>query len=98
MVSPLRLQVTPRGSGYVARADGSKVTALGSSASEAAENARLIAVGPAAKGNVPPMLVVRLDEPGRSIYIMQPADRPVSLEEPWREADAAAYAALNGTI
>jgi hypothetical protein len=95
-MAPLRLHVTPRGSGYIARADGSSVTAVGSSAAEAAENARLLAVRPGSAGELPLMLIVRLDEPGRSVFVMQPAQRPVSFERPWMDGDAASYAALSG--
>ena len=52
--------------------------ALGSSAVEAAERARLLAIRAGEHCDAPSMLTVRLEEPGRSVYILQPAYLPVS--------------------
>jgi hypothetical protein len=71
-MDPFRLVVTPRGKSFVAESREPAVTALGSSAVEAAENARLAALAFFAKRPRPTVLIVRLSEPGLSTIVMQP--------------------------
>ncbi len=82
-IGPLRIRVMPLGKGYVAESESPAVTALGSSVHEAAENGRLMAMA-AFEGfqyHAPPTtLIVRIDEPGRSVIAMQPLNQPFSLE------------------
>jgi hypothetical protein len=75
----LRLLVTPRGKGYIAESRDPAVTALGSSAEEATENARRAALSLFSKGPRPTMLIVRLSEPGLRTIVMQPIDEPFSI-------------------
>jgi hypothetical protein len=85
----LRLDVTPRGKGYVAKSSCPELTALGSSPEDAAENARLMAIVLFATAPGPATLIVRLEEPGVCTIVMQPVEKPFSLaaasEKPeWR--------------
>jgi hypothetical protein len=85
----LRLDVCPRGKGYVAQSADPEVIALGSSPEEAAESARLMALALFAKHPRPKMLLAYLDEPGIRTIVVQPIDRAFALadfaEEPgWR--------------
>ena len=78
-MGPFRLSVTQRGNGYVAKSDEHDITSVAKSPVDAAENARkmaLLALGKAARAAV---LLLRVDEPGKSTIVLQPLDRPVSL-------------------
>jgi hypothetical protein len=75
----LRLNVSPRGKGYVAQSTAPAVTALGSSPEEAVESARLMALALFAKGPQPKMLIVYLDEPRIRTIVMQPMDKAFTL-------------------
>lgn len=79
-MDPLRVTVARRGTGYIATSRVPEVMALGPTADEAAENVRLTALGLFAKGAPPTTMIVRFDEPGRSIISVQPMDKPVSPE------------------
>jgi hypothetical protein len=88
-MNTLRLNVCPRGKGYVAQSIAPEVTALGSSPEEAVESARLVALDLLAKVHRPKMLIVYLDEPGISTIVMQPIDSAFALaavakETGWR--------------
>jgi hypothetical protein len=72
--------VQPRAKGYVARSSKSGVTAFGSSAIAAAENARHMAMAMFRPETWPAMLLVRIDGPRSSTIVMQPFDRPVAIE------------------
>jgi hypothetical protein len=78
-MDPLRLVVMPRGKRFVAESHDPAVTALGSSAEEAAENARLAALARLEKGRLPKMLIVRLNEPGVCTIVMQPLQKAFSI-------------------
>jgi hypothetical protein len=78
-MDPLRLVVIPRGKGFAAESRDPAVTALGSSAEEATENARLAALALFAKGLRPNMLIVRLNEPGLCTIVMQPLEKAFSI-------------------
>jgi hypothetical protein len=78
-MGPLRLTVTPREKGYVAKSSEQDITAFGKTAADAAENARKMAVAAIETEARPEVLLLRVDEPGLSTVIMQPLDRPVSL-------------------
>jgi hypothetical protein len=78
-MDPLRLVVIPRGKGFVAESRDPAVTALGSSAEEATENARLAALALFEKGRRPDMLIVRLNEPGLCTIVMQPLQKTFSI-------------------
>jgi hypothetical protein len=84
----LRLVVTPRGKGYVAVSRDPALTAVGSSAVEAAENARVTALALFAKASRPNKMLVRINQPGVCTIAMQPIEKPFSFEpndEPeWR--------------
>ena len=82
-MDPFRIRVAPLGKGYMAEAHEPLVTAMGASAEEAAENARLMAMDlmkAFASRSYPSTLIVRIDEPGRSAIAMQSMDKPFSLE------------------
>jgi hypothetical protein len=75
----LRLNVTPRNIGYVAESLIPEVSAEGSSAQEAAENARLVALALYPKGARPDVLIVCVKEPGACTIIMQSINKALSL-------------------
>jgi hypothetical protein len=75
----LRLDVTPRGKGYVAESHRPELAALGSSPEDAVENARLMAIELFARAPRPTTLIVRLNEPGVCTIVMQPVEKPFSL-------------------
>jgi hypothetical protein len=79
-MNPLRLTVASRGKGYVAYSDLAEITAMGSTPTEAAENARLTATSAIPAPSRPTMLLVNVDEPGVSTIVLQPLDEPVSLD------------------
>ena len=78
-MEPLRLNVMPRGKGYVAESRNPELTAVGSSPEEAAENARRMALALLANTAGPRTLIVRINEPGLRSIIMQPLDKRVFL-------------------
>lgn len=85
----LRVDVVPRGNGYLAKCLNPEIAAVGASPSDAAENARQTAIAAVPKSDCPSMLLVRIQEPGRSTIIMQSMYAIVSLdnfgnETPWR--------------
>jgi len=87
-MDPFRVRVTPLGKGYMAESRDPVVTAMGASAEEAAENARLMAMDllkAFASRSYPSTLIVRIDEPGHSAIAMQSMDKPFSLEEAGKE-------------
>jgi hypothetical protein len=79
-MNPLRLIVTPRGNGYVAKAMEPTITALGTSPEQAVENARLMAIAMGNGEGRASMLLVRIDEPRRSTIVMQPLGKTFSLK------------------
>jgi hypothetical protein len=81
-MNTVRLDVCPRGKGYVAQSTAPNVTALGSSPEEAVESARLIALTLVATGARPSMLLVYLEEPGIRTVIMQPMDKAFAFAVP----------------
>jgi len=83
----LRLDVTPRGKGYVAESRRPELTALGSSPEAAAENARLMAIALFATATRPTTLIVRLNEPEVCTIVMQPVEEPFSLAAPSERPD-----------
>lgn len=88
-LNPLRIHVVPLGRGYLAESDAPVVTAMGSSAEEAAENGRLMAMAlfeAYGAGSHPVTLIVRIDEPGRSGIAMQPMNRPFCLARAGKES------------
>jgi hypothetical protein len=74
-----RLNVSPRGKGYVAKSGTPGATALGSTPEEAVESARLMALAVFGKGPRPTTLIVYLSMPGVRTIIMQPMDRTFTL-------------------
>lgn len=80
-VQLVRIQVIPLGRGYIAESRTPEITALGATAEEAVENARLQAIqmldfqGSSRAG----MLLVRLTEDGRECVAMQPLQSGFSL-------------------
>lgn len=78
-MDPLRIVVALRGKSYVAESREPAITALGSSAVEATENARLAALALFAKRSRPTMLLVRLSEPGSCTIVMQPIEKAFSI-------------------
>jgi hypothetical protein len=88
-VDTLRLDVRPRGRGYVAQSAVPPATAMGASPEEAAERARLRVLALFGKSARPSMLIAYLDEPGTRTIVMQPIDKPFALaavagEKEWR--------------
>jgi hypothetical protein len=79
-MDPLRLDVVPRGKGYVAESRIPAITALGNSPEEAAENARLMAVAHFAKDPRPITMIVRISQPGLHTIVMQPVLETFSLD------------------
>jgi hypothetical protein len=79
---PVRVHVRALGRGYLAESQAPTITAAGSSAEEAAENARLMALDVATLAGQPSAntLMVRIDEPDRCVITMQSLDQPFSLE------------------
>jgi hypothetical protein len=75
----LRLDVRPRGKGYVAQSTAPEATALGLSPEEAVESARKMALALFANGPRPTMLLVYFNEPGIHTIIMQPIEKPFTL-------------------
>jgi hypothetical protein len=78
-MASLYLIVSVRGDGYVADCRVPMISALGSSAAEAAENARVEALLVFGKSDRPSSVIVRIDEPGYTTVVVQPADEPISL-------------------
>jgi hypothetical protein len=56
------------------------ITAVGGSAEQAAENARLTAITMLSRPMRPSMVLVRIEEIESRTILMQPTDEPVSLE------------------
>jgi len=79
-VNPLRLIVTPRGNGYVAKATAPTITAVGATPEQAVENARLMAISLCNPDGRSSMLLVRIDEPRQSTIVMQPIGKTFSLK------------------
>jgi predicted pyridoxine 5'-phosphate oxidase superfamily flavin-nucleotide-binding protein len=82
-MDPVRVRIIMLGKGYLAESRVPFVTATGSSAEEAVENARLIALGVSDTTERPSddeMLIVRIDEPNGSTIVMQPIRKPFSLD------------------
>jgi hypothetical protein len=79
-MDPLRVSVTRRGTGYIAASLVPEVMAVGSTADQAAENVRRTALKLFDKHARPTAMIVRFDEPGRSIITVQPLEKPVSPE------------------
>ncbi len=82
-MGPLRIRVAPLGKGYLAESRMPQITAMGASAEEAAENARLMAVdvfNAFTNASYPSTLIVRIDEPGRNVIAMQSTLQPFSLD------------------
>jgi len=77
-MEPFRLNVVPRGKGYVAESRDPQLTALGSSPEEAAENARLMALALYVNGARQSTLIVRTNGPALCTIVMQPIDKPVT--------------------
>ena len=92
----LRIHVTSRDGAFVANTAEPGILAAGKTPEEAAENARLVALQKLDKSVAPAILIVRVDEPGRSMFAMQPANRPVSLDGTVADGDWAYYASVNG--
>jgi hypothetical protein len=82
-----RVTVTPRGNGYIAQSKIPKLTALGASAEEAAENARVMALERLGADERPPMLLVRVHDVRCRTIVMQPIDRPVQLDAARRNSE-----------
>lgn len=77
-MGPLRLTVTSREKGFVARNSEHTITAFGQTPAGAAENARTMAISVIAKPIRPTILLLRFDEPGTRTIVMQSVDRPVA--------------------
>lgn len=79
-MNPVRITVVQRGKGYIAQGTEPEVTALGNTPLDAAESARKMAQ--AILGGEAPraMLLLRVDEPRVSTFVMQPLSRAVALE------------------
>ncbi len=83
VLDPLRVQVSPAGNGFVANASRPNITALGATAEEAVEKARVMAleVLDAMGAAFSPTLIVRLEESRRVQVVVQSVQQPFSLEE-----------------
>jgi hypothetical protein len=95
-MGPLRVRVVPLGKGYIAESSAPLITALGSSAEEAAERARLMAIEALqtyGSHSYPDTLIVRIDEPGRSAIAMQSMHAPFSLATEGKEFCSLYFAA-----
>jgi hypothetical protein len=81
-MTPVRVHVISLGNGYLAESQEPLLTAAGTSAEEAAENARVMALDFAALAGqrYANTLIVRIDEPGRCVIAMQSLEQPFSLE------------------
>jgi hypothetical protein len=79
-VNPLRIDVVVRGSRWVAECGAPLVTAVGASAEQAAENARLMALASFTRTTQPSMVLIRIEDPETSKILMQPMDEEISLE------------------
>jgi hypothetical protein len=86
-MNPIRVIVTPRGNGYVAKSTEPEITALGSSAERAAENARLTATAMLEPQSRPSMLLVRINEPKQCTIVMQPIDKVFTMSTVDEAAD-----------
>jgi hypothetical protein len=78
-MASLYLTVRVRRDGYVADCRVPAIIAVGSSAAEAAENARVEAMSVFGKSDRPENVIVRVDEPGHTTIAVQPADEHISL-------------------
>ncbi len=87
-MGPFRVHVAPLGKGYIAESSAPLITALGSSAEEAAERARLMAIEALqtfGSQSYPDTLMVRIDEAGRCTIAMQSMHAPFSLATAGKE-------------
>jgi hypothetical protein len=79
-MNPVRISVVPRGKGYIARAGEPNITALGKTPLDAAESARRMAETILGNEARRAMLLLRIDEPQVSTFVMQPLSRAVALD------------------
>ena len=81
-MDPLRIHVAQLGHGYIAESTDPVVTALGTTATEAAENARSMAilVLNAQGRSTPTTLIVRIEEAERDAIAMQSINKIFSLD------------------
>jgi hypothetical protein len=79
-VELFRMVAQRRGKRFVARSSTPDITALGLSAASAAENARLMAVAMLDRTDRPATLLLRIEGAGVSTLVMQPFDKPVSID------------------
>lgn len=91
----LRIHVTPYEGAFVANAAEAGFRAEGKTPESAAENVRLLALRKLDKSVAPTILIIRVDEPGRNLFAMQPSNRPVSLDGTVADGDWAYYASVN---
>jgi hypothetical protein len=93
-MSTLRMRVMPFGRGYLAESQVPAVTAFGSSAEEAAENGRRMALALwdcSNSSSRASTLIVRIDEPGRSAIAMQLVANTFSLANAGKECGSAYF-------
>jgi hypothetical protein len=79
-MGPFRLTVKQRGKRFVASSDAHDITSVAQTPADAAECARKMALAACGKEGRNAVLLLRVDEPGKSTIVLQPLDRPVALD------------------
>ena len=99
-MGPIRVLVRQIGKGYIAESRAPQVLAVGMSAEEAAENARLMAVDvlrDLLHEPAPSTLIVRIEDGVRSAIAMQPLQKPFELARVGAEFGSIYFDSLGNT-
>ncbi len=94
----LHLIVAPHGERFVATSTEPRICSLGESPEEATEGARLVALAMFGSGVRPPMLIVRITQPGLSTLVMQPLEKPFTIESMVEKVDWRYMASVPGPV
>jgi hypothetical protein len=85
-VAPFRLNISRRGEAHVAESEAGAVLGVAASAEAAAEKARLALLDALQPNSRPEMLLLRVQQPGIVIIVMQPFEKRVRLSRTSQES------------